>query len=137
MTRILSIALAALPTLAWSEGAIETGNSVADGLIETAISEQRVFFTCSSLSARTHTFVVDGWRVDVTKAVEILTKNGVAPQAIAGFLATADVNALRLAPETPFSDLITFCSAHPDWETALFQLRYTALELSLPKAFAK
>ncbi|MGL4236110.1 hypothetical protein [Tabrizicola sp.] len=129
---LLIALLLATPTLAQI---IPTGSPTADILLTTAITEQRVFLTCSSLDATSHPLIVKGWLRDTQAAITTLKANNVPPEAIAAFTEAAKVENVLPAPDTPYSDVKALCDANPDWQATLAQLNFTLLELRLPEAF--
>ena len=129
---LAALALLPLPTLAQI---IPTGSPAADILLSQAITEQRVFLTCSSLDPAAHLLVVDGWLRDVDAAIAILTEQKAPPEAIAAFKAAAAVEALLPAPGTPFEDVKQHCDANPEWQATYARFNFTLLELKLPEAF--
>ncbi|MDM7932958.1 hypothetical protein [Tabrizicola sp.] len=114
---------------------IPTGTPAADILLSQAITEQRVFLTCSSLDSLSHPLITQGWQADAAAAIATLTANNVAPEAIAAFTEAARPENLLPADDTPFADVRQFCDAHPDWQTTLYQFGFTLLDRTLPKAF--
>jgi hypothetical protein len=114
---------------------IPTGTPAADILLSQAITEQRVFHTCSAFDVQTHQSILDLWASDAAFAAEVLAGNNVPPEAIAAFTAAAAPRALLPAPETPFEDVKQFCDTHPAWQTRLAQFDFVILANDLPKAF--
>ena len=132
----VALALAAL-LLATPAAAqvIPTGTPAADILLSQAITEQRLFHTCSALDPQTHALVTDQWQQDAAAAVAILAENQVAPEAIAAFTEAASAKTLLPGPETPWAEVKGLCDTHPDWQTRLYQFDFIVLALRLPKAF--
>jgi hypothetical protein len=114
---------------------IPTGTPAVDILLSQAITEQRVFLTCSSLDSLAYPLIVQGWQADAAAAIATLTAKNVAAEAIAAFTEAAKPENLLPAPDTPYEDVKQFCDAHPDWQTTLAQLGFTVLDRHLPKAF--
>ena len=114
---------------------IPTGTPAADILLSQAITEHRVFLTCSALDPKTHTQITENWQRDITAAAAILTTHNVPPAAIAAFTTAAAPAALMPAEDTPWGQVQGLCATHPDWQTTYFQLNLTVLETSLPGAF--
>ena len=116
---------------------IPTGTPAADILLSQAISEHRVFLTCSALDGTVHPLVLQNWQREVDAATATLTANQVAPGAIAAFTAAAKPENLLPAPDTPWAEVKEFCDTYPDWQTDYARLNFTLLELKLPKAFGQ
>lgn len=114
---------------------IPTGTPAADILLSQAITEHRVFLTCSSLDPATHAQITRNWQRDVTAAAAILTAQNVPPEAITAFTTAADPANLLPAADTPFAEVRQLCDTHPDWQTLYYQLNLTILDLKLPGAF--
>jgi hypothetical protein len=133
MIRIL-IATLLLTTPAFAQ-VIPTGTPAADILLSQAITEHRVFLTCSALDPALHGLIVRNWQEDVAKAAAILTANNVPPESIAAFTTAADPKALLPAADIPFAEVKEFCDSHPDWQTTRALLNFILLELKLPDAF--
>jgi hypothetical protein len=120
------------PTLAQ---VIPTGSPAADILLSQAITEHRVFLTCSALDPQTHAQILTNWQRDTAAAVAILTTNKVPPEAITAFSTAADPAALMPTADTPWAEVKALCDTHPDWQKTYFQLNLTILDLKLPAAF--
>jgi hypothetical protein len=120
------------PTLAQ---VIPTGSPAADILLSQAITEHRVFLTCSALDPQLHSQILTNWQRDTAAAVAILTSNKVPPEAITAFSKAADPAALMPSEDTPWADVKALCDTHPDWQDTYFQLNLTILDLKLPAAF--
>jgi len=130
------LALAALlVTTPTAAQVIPTGTPAADILLSQAITEQRVFHTCSAFDVQSHLSILDLWASDAAFAAEVLAGNNVPPEAIAAFTAAASPQALMPAPETPFEDVQQFCATHPAWQTRWAQFDFIILANALPKAF--
>jgi hypothetical protein len=114
---------------------IPTGTPAADILLSRALSEQRIFLTCSSLDGYAHPLTLQGWAREVAAATKTLTENNVPPEAIAAFTKAAQVANLMPAPDTPFSEVKELCEAYPDWQADYARLSFTILEIKLPQAF--
>ena len=114
---------------------IPTGTPAADILLSQAITEHRVFLTCSALDPQLHTQILTNWQRDTAAAVAILTTNKVPPEAINAFTAAADPAALMPADDTPWADVKALCDTRPDWMKSYFELHFTVLDLKLPGAF--
>ncbi len=114
---------------------IPTGTPAADILLSQAITEHRVFLTCSALDPATHAQITENWQRDITAAAAILTANNVPPAAIAAFTTAAAPQALMPREDTPWGEVQGLCATHSDWQTAYFQLNLILLETSLPGAF--
>ena len=127
--------LALLLTTPAAAQVIPTGTPAADILLSQAITEHRVFLTCSALDPATHAQITDNWQRDITAAAAILTTHNVPPEAIAAFTAAAAPQALMPAEDTPWGQVQGLCATRPDWQTTYFQLNLTVLETSLPGAF--
>jgi hypothetical protein len=127
----LTIALTT-PTLAQI---IPTGSPAADILLSQAITEHRVFLTCSALDPQLHSQILTNWLRDTAAAVAILTTNKVPPEAITAFSTAADPAALVPAEETPWADVKALCDTRPDWMKSYFELNFTVLDLKLTGAF--
>ena len=100
-----------------------------------AISEHRVFLTCSALDPQAHAQILTNWQREVDFAVATLTANAVPLEAITAFTAAAKPENILPAPDTPFEDVQQHCAAHPDWQTEYALLKITILKLKLQKAF--
>lgn len=120
------------PTLAQ---VIPTGTPAADILLSQAISEHRVFLTCSALDGYVHPLVLQNWQREVDAATATLTENHVAPEAIAAFTEAAKPENLLPAPDTPWAEVVEFCDTYPDWQADYARLNFTILELKLPPVF--
>ncbi|MFN5997943.1 MAG: hypothetical protein ACK47Z_12650 [Paracoccaceae bacterium] len=114
---------------------IPTGTPAADILLSQAITEHRVFLTCSALDPQTHALILANWQRDITAAAAILTANQVPPEAIAAFTTAADPAALMPAEDTPWGQVKGLCDTHPDWLKTYQDFNATFLELKLPQAF--
>lgn len=121
-----------LPTLAQ---VIPTGTPAADILLSQAIADQRVFVTCTALDPETHKIALDFWAADVAAAVTLLTANNVPPEAITAFQTAAAPENLLPAPDTPFADIQTFCTAQDRWFRHWTTRDFTELAAQLPGAF--
>ena len=130
----LALALTLLTTPATAQ-VIPTGTPAADILLSQAITEHRVFLTCSALDPATHAQILTNWQRDVTAAAEILKTNTVPPEAITAFTTAANPTALIPAPDTPWADVRQLCDSNPDWQQRYFQFNLIVLELKLPGAF--
>ena len=131
-------ASAALVTLAvWPAMAqiVPTGSAAADILLSQAITEQRVFHTCSAFDRGLHARIVGQWAEQAEQAARILASNDAPPEAIAAFAAAAASGALMPAPGTPFEDVRQFCDTHPDWQDRWANADIILLPDDLPGAF--
>ena len=124
-----------LLTTPLSAQVIPTGSPAADILLSQAITEHRVFLTCSALDPATHAQITDNWQRDITAAAAILTTHNVPKEAITAFTSAAAPQALMPAEDTPWGQVQGLCATRPDWQTTYFQLNLTVLETSLPGAF--
>jgi hypothetical protein len=131
----LALALAITLTKATQAQVIPTGTPAADILLSQAITEHRVFLTCSTLDPATHAQITENWQRDVTAAAAILTANKVPPEAVATFTTAAAPDALMPAEDTPWGHIQALCATRPDWQAAYYQFNLTILELKLPAAF--
>ena len=131
----LALALAITLTTQATAQVIPTGTPAADILLSQAITEHRVFLTCSALDPATHARIADTWQRDVTAAAAILTANKVPPEAIAAFSTAAAPNALMPGAETPWAAVKGLCDTHSDWQTRLAQFDFTLLGQRLPQVF--
>lgn len=114
---------------------IPTGSPAADILLSQAITEHRVFLTCSALDPQTHTQIAENWQRDITAATAILTANQVPPEAIAAFTTAAAPAALMPAEDTPWTQVTALCATHPDWQQRYAEFNLILLALKLPAAF--
>jgi hypothetical protein len=114
---------------------IPTGSPAADILLSQAITEHRVFLTCSALDPATHAQIAENWQRDITAAAAILAAHNVPKEAITAFTTAADPAALMPAEDTPWAEVKGLCDTHPDWQQTYFQLNLTILDLKLPGAF--
>lgn len=114
---------------------IPTGTPAADILLSQAITEHRVFLTCSALDPATHAQITEAWQRDVTAAAAILTANNVPPEAITAFTSAADPAKLTPAEDTPWAEVKGLCDTHPDWQDRYARLNLIVLDLKLPGAF--
>ncbi|MFM7336005.1 MAG: hypothetical protein ACKO2N_22595 [Tabrizicola sp.] len=114
---------------------IPTGSPAADILLSQAITEHRVYLTCSALDPTLHAQITENWQRDVTAAAAILKTNNVPPEAITAFTAAARPETLMPGPDTPWAEVQALCATHPDWQPTYFQLNLTRLDLKLPGAF--
>ncbi|MES2915529.1 MAG: hypothetical protein V4753_10460 [Pseudomonadota bacterium] len=126
---------ALLLTTATQAQVIPTGTPAADILLSQAITEHRVFLTCSALDPATHAQITQNWQRDVTEAAAILTANKVPPEAIAAFTTAADPANLTPAEDTPWAEVKGLCDTHPDWQQRYYQFNLILLDLKLPGAF--
>jgi hypothetical protein len=131
----LALTLAITLTTQAAAQVIPTGTPAADILLSQAITEQRVFLTCSALDPALHARIADSWQRDVTDATAILTANKVPPEAIAAFTEAAAPAALMPGPETPWAAVKGLCDTHSDWQTRLAQFDFTLLGQRLPQVF--
>ena len=129
---LLALLLLTSPTTAQ---VIPTGSPAADILLSQAITEHRVFLTCSALDPQTHTQILTNWQRDTAAAAAILTANTVPPEAITAFTKAADPAALMPAEDTPWGQVKGLCDTHPDWLKTYQDFNATFLELKLPQAF--
>lgn len=132
----IALTLAAL-LLAAPAGAqiIPTGYPAADIALTSALSDQRVFLTCTALEAKNHQTALDFWQSDVAAAVALLTEKGVPPAAITAFATAAQPENLALPPDTPFSEVRDYCHAQEHWFMRWSRRDFTELAVALPKAF--
>ena len=128
----LALTLLATPL---SAQVIPTGTPAADILLSQAITEHRVFLTCSALDAQTHAQITENWQRDVTSAAAILKANNVPPEAITAFTTAAAPAALLPSDDTPWAEVKGLCATHPDWQASYTQFNLTILDLKLPAAF--
>lgn len=112
---------------------IPTGTPAADILLSKAITEQRLFLTCTALDPQTHDFIAGLWAKDVAAAATLLTEHNVPPEAIAAFTAAALPENLLPDPDTPFQDIRKFCATDPDWIRRLNRTEMIRLATDLPK----
>ncbi len=133
--RFSAALLAMLLPLTAQAQIIPTGTPGADILLTQALGEQRVFLTCSALDGVAHPLVLQGWARDVAAATATLTTNAVPADAIAAFTEAARLENLLPTAETPWSEVKQLCDATPDWQTTYAQLRFTILEVQLPRVF--
>lgn len=129
------LAFALLLPLPATAQVIPTGTPAADILLSQAITEHRVFLTCSALDPATHAQISENWQRDVTAAAAILTANKVPPEAITAFTTAADPANLTPAEDTPWAEVKGLCDTHPTWQTDYYQFNLTILDLKLPGAF--
>jgi len=94
-----------------------------------------LFLPCSSLDGFTHPQIVKNWQRDVDAATATLTANNIPPEVVAAFTTAARPENLLPAPDTPYEDVRQICAAQPDWQTTYALLRFTILELKLPRVF--
>ena len=130
-----ALAVTLLMTTPLSAQVMPTGTPAADILLSQAITEQRVFHTCSILDAQSHLSIIDLWAADAEFAAKVMAEKGVAAEAIAAFTTAASLAALLPAPGTPFEDVKQFCDAHPDWQARWAGFDVIILANDLPKAF--
>jgi hypothetical protein len=114
---------------------IPTGSPAADILLSQALTEHRVFLTCSALDPATHAQIAENWQRDVTAAAAILAANNVPPEAVTAFTTAARPQNLMPGPDTPWAEVQALCATYPDWQATYFQLNLTLLDLKLPGAF--
>lgn len=127
--------LALLLPLPAAAQVIPTGTPATDILLSQAITEHRVFLTCSALDPATHAQITENWQRDVTAAAAILTANKVPPEAITAFTAAADPANLTPAEDTPWAEVKGLCDTHPDWQRRYYEFNLILLDLKLPAAF--
>ncbi|TAG30392.1 MAG: hypothetical protein EAZ40_01550 [Rhodobacterales bacterium] len=116
---------------------IPTGTPAADITLSTAITDWRIFVTCSVLDPSTHRLVLDALAEDTAAATAILTANQVPAGAISAFKAAASPDALTPAPDTPFEEVAKLCATQADWSARWREGRLTPLAQSLPLVFPK
>ncbi len=114
---------------------IPTGTPAADILLSKAITEHRVFLTCSALDPLTHQQILTNWQRDTAAAVAILQAQKVPAEAIAAFTRAADPQTLMPAEDTPWAEVKGLCDTHSGWMTDYYQFNLTVLDLKLPEAF--
>jgi hypothetical protein len=114
---------------------VPTGSPTADFLLAQALAEHRLFLSCSALDPPVHAQVQLGWEEDVNAAVAILTKNGVAAEAIAAFIDAARPENLMPSPETFWIEVQSLCATQPDWHSRYFNQILISLDAKLPQAF--
>jgi len=131
MIRPLLLTLLATPVVAQI---IPTGQPAADILLYQALSEHRIFLTCSVLEPQTHQQIVQNWRREVDGAAAALQAANVPPEAIAAFTKAAAPDALMPSPDTPFEDVRQLCDSQPDWAIRYSQMNFTLLEFNLLQA---
>jgi hypothetical protein len=133
MTRIplaVLMAFLALPTVA------EDKATLYGQIIDTAMQETRVFLTCTALEQGSNDLIRKNWQETVAKTLSFLADDGVTPPNLAAFTASALPGGLMPAPDTPFSEVIAFCNANPDWIRKLQRLDVIRLPDALEKASA-
>lgn len=113
---------------------IPTGSPTADILLTTALTEQRVFLTCTALDAADHETALAFWQDDVDAALALLTERNVPAQAIQAFRTAARPEALMPAPDIPFAEVQEFCAAQDDWPRRWQRRDFTQLARALPDA---
>ena len=116
---------------------IPTGSPTADILLTTALSEQRVFLTCTALDAANHQTALTFWQGDVAAALALLTERNVPAEAIQAFRAAARPEALMPAPDTPFAEVQEYCAAQENWPQGWQRRDFTELARALPEAMPK
>ncbi len=128
--------LAAVTLLATPAAAqiIPTGSPTADILLTTALSEQRVFLTCTALDAADHETALAFWQDDVGAALALLAERNVPAQAIQAFRTAARPEALMPAPDTPFAEVQEYCAAQDGWSRRWHRRDFTELARALPEA---
>ena len=131
----VAFALALLLATPAAAQIIPTGTPAADILLSQAITEQRLFHTCSALDPQTHGFLTEAWTEDAAAAAAILADNNVPSEVIAAFTAAAATEALLPAPDIPFESVRQLCGADPDWIGRVNRLDFIRLATDLPKAF--
>jgi hypothetical protein len=114
---------------------VPTGSPTADFLLAQALAEHRLFLSCSALDPPVHAQIRLGWEEDVNAAVAILTKNGVAAEAIAAFIDAARPENLMPSPETFWIEVQSLCATQPDWHSRYFNQILISLDAKLPQAF--
>ena len=134
-TPLAIFATALLLTTPTQAQVIPTGTPAADILLSQAITEHRVFLTCSALDPQFHSQILTNWQRDTAAAVAILTTNKVPPEAITAFTTAADPAALMPTGDAPWADVKALCDTRPDWMQSYFELNLTILDLKLPGAF--
>lgn len=134
MLRTLTCFALALGALSASAQIIPTGTPAADILLSQALTEQRVFLTCSVLEPQTHQQILQNWQRDVKAATAALQAANIPAEAVTAFISAAQPDKLMPAPDTPFEDIRQLCDSQPDWATRYAQLNFTLLELKLPQA---
>ncbi|MCB6178533.1 hypothetical protein LHP98_10360 [Rhodobacter sp. Har01] len=103
-------------------------------VLDRAMTEFRVFLTCTALEPSAQASVRDIWKKQVTETLAVLANNGVSPPNLVAFTASALPGSLTLPPDTPFSEVIAFCAEDPDWMQRLVRLEFTRLPQALAKA---
>lgn len=112
---------------------IPTGTPAADILLSQAITEHRVFLTCSALDPAIHARITESWQRDVTAAAAILADHQVPPEAITAFISAARPAALMPAEDTPWAEIKGLCDTHPDWQSRLSQSDFIILGQRIPQ----
>lgn len=113
---------------------VSTGQPATDILLSQALSEHRIFLTCSVLEPQIHQQIVQNWQRDVDGAAAALQAANVPPEVIAAFTKAAAPDALMPSPDTPFEDVRQLCDSQPDWATRYTQMNFTLLEFNLLQA---
>lgn len=103
------------PTLAQ---VIPTGSPAADILLSQAITEHRVFLTCSALDPATHAQILADWQADTAAAATLLTTHNAPKDAIAAFTTAARPDTLMPTDDTPWVEVAGLCATRPDWREA-------------------
>ncbi|CAN1548146.1 hypothetical protein MCELHM10_02058 [Paracoccaceae bacterium] len=129
---LLAALLLTTPTAAQ---VIPTGTPAADILLSRAISDQRVFLTCTALDPENHQTALDVWQQDVATAVTILTDHKVPPEAITAFTTAAQPENLLPPEDTAFAEVQHFCAAQDQWFQHWSRRDFTELAAQLPEAF--
>lgn len=114
---------------------IPTGTPAADILLSQALTEHRVFLTCSALDSATHQTIVGDWLRDVDAAAAILTDQKVPVEAVGAFVNAADPLALMPADDAPWFQARDLCANQPDWPQRYDRGDFIHLDLTLPEAF--
>lgn len=110
---------------------LPTGSPAADILLSQAITEHRVFLTCSALDPETHARISADWQADITSAKAILASHDVPPETVAAFTAAADPQALMPPPDTAWAEVQALCATRSDWRQAYDNLDRVMLDLKL------
>ena len=106
-------------------GAVQT-------MLDTALSEQKVFLNCLATTEDFETIFGKNWREESGAAVTILTEADFPKAIVDDFAARAKVEALLMS-DAPFAEVIAFCNANPGWQAKLYRLQYVLLPFALPK----
>ena len=118
---MLGIALANLPTFARAEELDLKINTV----IDKAVAEWTVLLTCTALDPPSHDFLLKSWEETKAKSAALMKAKAVDAGKIDVYLARLSALSPAVKDESPATELMKYCHAHPEWQKQMGTLEFT------------